>query len=457
MLGFLFVTPAFAQESYVCGVYLTGVGCPHCAKADPSVLGDFVKAYPTLIVIEYELYQHPENAQIVYSYFDTYHSEPGIPQIIFNPEEIIRGDTPLLTQLPSYLNSKQNNPCPLLGEIENFEDLDLSVLPGTPTIWYRDRVLMKGMNENYTVSPNELLVSEDIEAYLEGKKYLVINPRDIAISGGYVGFEKAIEIAGWIFQWERIPGSSDGDANNNPGDSSDDDEIKVELTWSKLISLAAVDAINPCALAVLTLMLIAIITYDPKKKENILYAGLAFSFSVYVMYLFYGLILIKFFQVIQALASIRLLLYQVLGVAAIILGFLNLKDFFWYKPGGFMTEMPMRMRPAAGKLIKKMTSPQGAFLLGAFVTIFLLPCTIGPYVIASGILSILDLVQTLPYLLIYNFIFILPMLAITASVYLGFARAQEVKEWKNKNVRYLHLVSGTIIIILGILMVFGLL
>ena len=45
------------------------------------------------------------------------------------------------------------------------------------------------------------------------------------------------------------------------------------LTIAKIISLAIVDSINPCALAVLTLMLIAILTYNPKDKRNVLLIG----------------------------------------------------------------------------------------------------------------------------------------------------------------------------------------
>lgn len=229
-----------------------------------------------------------------------------------------------------------------------------------------------------------------------------------------------------------------------------------ELTLAKIVSLAVVDAVNPCALAVLTLVLIAVLTYDPKKKKrNILLAGLAFTASVFIMYLFYGLVIIRFLQIVQALTNIRLWLYKILGLAAIILGCLNIKDFLFYKPGGFGTEMPMSLRPKVKKIIFGVTSPKGAFAVGAFVTIFLLPCTIGPYVIAGGILSVLSILKTLPWLLLYNLIFVFPMLVITAVCYVGFATVENVSGWKEKNIRHLHLVAGLIIFGLGVAMVLG--
>lgn len=228
-----------------------------------------------------------------------------------------------------------------------------------------------------------------------------------------------------------------------------------ELTLPKVLSLAAVDAVNPCALAVLTLMLIAICTYDPRKKRNLLLAGLAFAASVFVMYLFYGLVIIRFFQLVQVLTNVRIWLYKILGFLAIILGILNIKDFIRYKPGGFLTEMPMFLRPKAQSLFFKVTSPKGAFSVGAFVTIFLLPCTIGPYVICGGILCTLSLLEALPWLLLYNLVFILPMIGITFACYIGFTTVENVSGWKEKNIRYLHLVAGIIIFSLGIAMFFG--
>jgi len=111
---------------------------------------------------------------------------------------------------------------------------------------------------------------------------------------------------------------------------------------------------------------------------------------------------------------------------------LNIRDFIKYKPGSIGTEMPMFMRPHAKLLIKKITSPTGAFFIGIFVTIFLLPCTIGPYIIASGLLSEVTFIKTIPWLLYYNILFVIPMLIIIGIVYKGFAKVDEVSGWKER-------------------------
>ncbi|MCK4782013.1 hypothetical protein KAS79_03795 [Candidatus Parcubacteria bacterium] len=372
------------EDDNVCIVYFTGIGCTHCAQADPLVLEQLTKEYPNLVIVEYEIYQQKENAPLLYEYNSVYDSGLGIPLIIFNKQEHILGDKPILDNVREMIENKDSNKCPLIdGSSVHFKDLDIDSLPGKP------KILKQG--------------------------------------------------------FQTLP--------DNPGQSSG--KIKTQLTLAKILSLAAVDAVNPCALAVLILMLTAILTYNPKDKKRVLLTGLAFVASVFVMYFFYGLIIIKFFQTIQVLTSVKIWIYKFLGGAATILGILNIRDFLKYKPGGFLTEMPMFLRPKVKKIISGITSPKGAFGVGAFVTVFLLPCTIGPYIICGGILSACELMEIFPWLLMYNLIFIFPMLVIIGLIYLGLRKVEDVSAWKEKNIRYLHLIAGLIIFGLGLAMVFG--
>lgn len=228
------------------------------------------------------------------------------------------------------------------------------------------------------------------------------------------------------------------------------------LTFSKITALAAADAVNPCALAVLSLVLIAILTVNPKNRNRVLLAGLAFTLAVYILYFIYGLIFINLFKTfVESIAGVKLYLYKGLAGLAIILGMLNIKDAIKYKPGGFGTEMPLGMRPKVKKIILRVTSPTGAFFVGIFVTIFLLPCTIGPYIIASGLLSAMDFLKVMPWLLYYNLIFVLPMIVITSIIYIGYAAVESVSGWKDKNIRWLHLVAGLLLLCIGLTMLFG--
>lgn len=225
----------------------------------------------------------------------------------------------------------------------------------------------------------------------------------------------------------------------------------MAITLIRIITLALADAINPCALAVMTMVLVAILLTNENKKHKVLLGGLAFTLAVFIGYFFYGLIIIQLFKsFIQFTSVIYPYLTKGLAVLAILLGMFNIKDFINYKPGGLATEMPLKIRPKVKQTIKKITSPRGAFFIGIFVTLFLLPCTIGPYIIASGSLSTLNFLKTIPYLLLYNLIFIIPMIAITFIVYAGVSTTDRVSEWKERNIKFIHLITGLLLIGLGI-------
>jgi cytochrome c biogenesis protein CcdA len=204
------------------------------------------------------------------------------------------------------------------------------------------------------------------------------------------------------------------------------------------------------------MILVSILISNPDKKNKVLLGGIYFTLAVFIGYFFYGLVMIQLFKsFIQFTSSIYPYLTKVLAVLAILLGIFNLKDFINYKPGGIATEMPLSLRPKVKQIIKKVTSPLGAFFTGIFVTLFLLPCTIGPLVIASGSLSSLEFFKTIPWLILYNIIFILPMLIITFVVYKGVSSVEKLNQWKERKIKMIHLITGLILIALGIGIITG--
>lgn len=228
------------------------------------------------------------------------------------------------------------------------------------------------------------------------------------------------------------------------------------LNLGRITVLALADSVNPCAIAVLTMILMAILIQNPEKKKKVLLGGIAFVSAVYIGYLFYGAVIVQFFKTFaELLRENSVYIYNGLAIIAMILGGLNIKDFFMYKKGGIATEMPIWMRPKVKRIIEKITSPVGAFIIGFLVTLFLLPCTIGPYIIASGLLADLGILGALPWLLYYNIVFVLPMLAITFIIYLGLARIQDVSGWKERNIKKLHLIAGILLFLVGLALLMG--
>ena len=174
-----------------------------------------------------------------------------------------------------------------------------------------------------------------------------------------------------------------------------------------LAGLAVVDAVNPCALAVLTILLTSILLKYPKQKIKALTTGISFTSSIFICYFAMGLLIILGFKSVTALSSLSTSwVYKLLGLFAIIVGILNIKDFFRYGGGGFLMEVPRSWRPRMKNIINSTTSPLGAFFVGLVVSLFLLPCTSGPYFVAGGLLSGVSWLSAFPLLILYNIIFI---------------------------------------------------
>src|SRR3989338_10321065 len=104
-----------------------------------------------------------------------------------------------------------------------------------------------------------------------------------------------------------------------------------DLSILTILSLAAADAVNPCEIAVLTLVLINILVHDPKNLKKVLFAGLAFSTAIFLTYIVYGAVIIQSFKLLQVLAGLRLYIKYGFAILAIILGLLNIKDYMHYR------------------------------------------------------------------------------------------------------------------------------
>ena len=153
--------------------------------------------------------------------------------------------------------------------------------------------------------------------------------------------------------------------------------IAPTLTLTAVVTAAAVDAINPCAFAVLIILITAVL--GAGSRHRVLFAGLAFSLAVFISYYLMGL---GVYSAVEA-AGATTALYVVVGGLAVLIGLFNLKDYLWYGRW-FVMEVPRSWRPAMKRIIQGVTSVPGAFLTGFIVSLFLLPCTSGPTSSSSG-------------------------------------------------------------------------
>lgn len=306
------------------------------------------------------------------------------------------------------------------------------------------------MQETHDINVNYLDANENSELFVKLlKEYDVPIEKWGKVPAVFVGDTSCIStLEEKIIEFDGFPCPEEGNLENGG--------TGITLTIAGITSLAIVDAINPCALAVLIILLSTILLRNPKKKKKALYSGLAFSLAVFLCYFIMGMLLVLGLKWVTSVTSLSTWwLYRGFGVFAIILGILNIKDYVKYGAGGFIMEVPMKWRPTMKHFIQSVTSIKGAFIVGIIVSFFLLPCTAGPYFVAGGLLAGVEWAAALPWLAYYNFIFIVPMIAINLFVYGSFTAVDEISGWRERNIRLLHLVAGVILVGLGIAMVVG--
>jgi len=339
--------------------------------------------------------------------------------------------TNIAAKEPSTIYLFYGTGCPHCAVVEKFfEEQDLLNK-------YQIEKLEIYFNKDNALLFNQLLTQRGIPVREQGVPTIIIGNKVI------MGDKPIID--NFIIEADKFLQQADQEPIKNEETIPDQ---KLDLTLAAIIGASIVDAINPCAFAVLIILMTAILLAGNRKKA--LKTGLAFALSIFISYLLMGLGLYKALGV----SGISGVFYKTVGWLALILGFLNLKDYFWYGKG-FLMEVPLAWRPKLQSLIKSVTSPLGAFSIGFLVSLILLPCTSGPYIVILGMLAqnTLTLKATL-YLILYNLIFISPMVIITLAVYKGF-NPNKAETIRQKYLKTLHLITGIIMIIMGMVILKG--
>jgi len=248
-------------------------------------------------------------------------------------------------------------------------------------------------------------------------------------------------------------GSGPGDADRRSGEPTT--VVGSGLTVLGLVNLGLVDAVNPCALAVLVTLLTGVLSRESGGPGEALRTGLAFVGGVLLAYLSLGVLLvIGLSSVVSATGLDVRWLYRLTGGFALVLGLLNLTDWVDHGSFGFAVEVPTAWRPRMNAVLRRVTGPGGAALAGVVVSLFLLPCTAGPYFVAGGLLAPLGWARALPWLALYNAVFVAPMAVLVLAVGGGLASVDRVARWRERRLEQLHLVAGVLLAGVGVGMLF---
>lgn len=219
-------------------------------------------------------------------------------------------------------------------------------------------------------------------------------------------------------------------------------------TLSVVLVTAAIDSINPCAIGVLILMMTVLMGRKRKVGQMLKY-GFAYIFAIFATYLLAGLGLVYFLSTVPIVVAEYLSL--AVGALVITAGLLEIKDYFWYGRG-FSLHIPGPFARKIQSWSKSKLSLASIMLLGAFVAGVELPCTGAPYLAIITILSINFNFNAFLLMVLYNVIFVAPLIIILLMVAAG-AKIGSVKKWKEENKGSMRLFIGLLLVALGWLLI----
>lgn len=211
------------------------------------------------------------------------------------------------------------------------------------------------------------------------------------------------------------------------------------------------DAFNPCAFFVL-LFLLSMMVHAQSRGRMAMVGGVFVFFSGAIYFLFMAAWLNLFIY----LGELRVITL-VAGVVAILIAAINIKDFFWFKKG-FSLSISDNAKP---KLFDRMRNllrldslPTVLFatvVLAVIANSYELLCTAGFPMVYTRILTL----RALPaetyylYLLLYNLIYIVPLMTIVVlfTIKLGSRKLSEHEGM------VLKLLSGVMMLLLGSMLI----
>jgi cytochrome c biogenesis protein CcdA len=226
------------------------------------------------------------------------------------------------------------------------------------------------------------------------------------------------------------------------------DTLATLPTLLTVITTAAIDAINPCAIGVMILM-ISTILGGGKSVGRMVFLGSVYVFAVFLTYLIAGFGFLYFFSAVP----LYIVEYLSISVALLIMvaALIEIKDYFWYAEG-FSLAIPARFAKKIHGFSQR-TTVLGVAFLGFFVSAVELPCTGAPYLAIITLLSQNFNFTAFLLLVLYNIIFVAPLLLILLLVAFG-VKLQSIKFWKQANRGVMRLLIGLLLIALAWLLIF---
>ncbi|MDD5454719.1 MAG: DUF1573 domain-containing protein [Candidatus Ratteibacteria bacterium] len=194
-----------------------------------------------------------------------------------------------------------------------------------------------------------------------------------------------------------------------------------------IIAAGLLDGINPCAFATI-IFFISYLAILKRKGREIIIVGIAFTAAIFITYFLIGIGLFEFLKHLTFIKHFTKILYALVAAFTLFLGILSFWDFIKCRKGKAsesILQLPRFLKDKIHSTIKEKAHLTryvlAAFITGFIVSVLELACTGQVYlptiVYATGISDLRFAAYI--YLLLYNIMFIAPLIVIFILAYWG--------------------------------------
>jgi cytochrome c biogenesis protein CcdA len=229
------------------------------------------------------------------------------------------------------------------------------------------------------------------------------------------------------------------------------------FTFTAVLIAGLIDGINPCAVSTL-IFFMSLLSVAKVRNRTLLLMGGSFCLAAFLTYLSLGFGLFRVVHLFSGFTTLRTVLDRCMAAALLVLAFLSFRDAVRYRKTARAAEVTLQLSAGMKKRIHGVmrrglgnTSViAGGLLTGTVVTVIESVCT-GQVYVPTLVLILKDStfsdLRAWLLLLLYNLLFVLPLVVIFSAVYFGL-KTETLLAWSRRNV----VVSKTLLGLLFVLM-----
>jgi len=461
LVFFLPVRCLQAQQASPIQMYLFYADdCPSCQPILQSYIPTLKSMYPFLEIRTFDL-ANPAYYEALAKLEQKYNRRGSELPVIFIGDQMLSGEREVMEKLDPLILEYQirGDPRPSLPPLEIASVPKVSEKTFSIDIAYfyqkgcpqcdRASYLLKYIMKKYphlNVKQIDLNTADGkrLNETLSNRLHLPSEKRLIApsifIGNEYLSPEDITEskVESLIQKYEKIETKATLEVGKEEIQKADASIIERFQSFGILAILLAglLEGLNPCALATLVFF-ISYLTMVGRTRKEIFWVGMGFTGAGFVTHLLLGLGILGFIQHLSFLPLFSRIVYLITFVFSIFLGILSLYDYVQLKrgrPSRMTLQVPDSLKKRIHRIIRTRegeleADKEGkstrfllsAMVIGFIVTLLQSTCTSQVYLptilFVTNIPSLRD--SAIFYLILYNIVYILPLVAIFGIVYWG--------------------------------------